>query len=175
MGEYDFVDVGNDFVWVDDPGYDWIDANIDVVRLRHLQAHDVSIIYGYRALIGGEIMHGDFEIYLGSSNTIDLQLTAENVGKGEPVTLDAAAMAMINGVKLALDDQVIDSAAVGLGADQPFDHVTKSDDGILSIDLGGLVIPTGAYRTCLLAVSFTNTTRPKVINLRRRTIVYPAF
>jgi len=37
MGDYDFVDVGADFAWVDDtPGYDFVDARINVVRLKHL-------------------------------------------------------------------------------------------------------------------------------------------
>jgi len=63
MGDYDFVDAGADFAWVDDtPGYDFVDARINVVRLKHLQvkdvsrpldARDVSTIYSCRLIVGG--------------------------------------------------------------------------------------------------------------------------
>jgi len=120
-------------------------------------------------------MYNDLEIFLGGGNIIDLQLTAEDADTGVVAPLTAPQMAMITGCKLSLDGTVVDSAAVGLGADQPFDHVTKAADGVLSIDMGGQALSPKAYRVCLLSVKFSNATRPKIINLRRKAIVYPAI
>jgi len=187
MGDYDFVDVGQDYVWVDTPGYEFVDDSPHVVKLRHLQvkdvstiykAIDVSIIYGCRVIVGGEVMmNNDFEIFLGSGNIIDLQLTAENADTGVVSPLTQALMALITNCKLVFDGIVVDSAAdgVGLGADQVFDNVTNADDGILSITLGAQALQAKTYRTCRLSVKFSNADLPKVINLRRRAIVFPAI
>lgn len=177
MGDYDFVDVGTEYAWVDTPGYEFVDASPHVIKLRNLQAKDVSIIYGCRLIVGGEIMYNDLEISLGSGNIIDLQLTAENADTGEVAPLTPALMALITNCKLVFDAVVVDSAteSVGLGPDKVFDNVTNADDGILSITLGEQALQAKTYRTCRLSVKFSNTPLPKVINLRRRAIVFPAI
>lgn len=175
MGNYDFVDSGADYVWVDTPGYEFVDAASTVTRLTHLEAIDVSIIYGCRVMIRGKIMRSKLEIYLGGGNTIDLQLTAENADTGVIAPLSAQLMAMIEQCKFACGSTIIDSAAAGLGAEQPFDHITNADSGILSLALGEQLLPPGAFQNCRLSIKFTNAALPKIINLRREVVVFPAL
>ncbi|MDD5759221.1 MAG: hypothetical protein PHI06_09080 [Desulfobulbaceae bacterium] len=175
MADYDFVDSG-DYVWVDTPGYEFVDSASTATRLKYLEAIDVSIIYGYRTLVRGLVMATNLEIYLGGGNVIDLQLTAQNADTGEIAPLTPQLMAMIEWCKLVLGSEVIDSAADGgvMGANQPFDNVSNAGQGVLSLTLGGMAIAPGTYQRCRLLVKFSNAALPKVINLRREATVFPA-
>ena len=175
MGDFDFIDSGAEYVWVDTPGYEFVDRTDHIIRLKSLQTTNVSIIYGCRLINRGDIMHSKIEIYLGGGNIVDLQLTAQNADTGEISPLTPQLMAMIERCKLALGDIVIDSAVAGLGTDQPFDPVTNADSGILSLSLGEQTISPGAYPNARLSIKFTNAPLPKIIQLRREVLVFPAL
>lgn len=173
MSDFDFVDSGG-FTWVDLPGSTWQSSgSVDpaIIRLRSPQALNVSTYYDCRLVFGGKIVYRNFEIYLGHANIMDVQLTAQNADTGIVSPLTADQMALITSVSLILGSVEINSDVAGFGINEPFDHITNAEQGIISLYMGEQTIPTGLYRKCHLAVTFSNAAAPFFIPLKRHTIV----
>ncbi len=114
-----------------------------------------------------------YEIFLGYSNVIDVEMYATNANTGEEVVLTPDQMAEIERVRLVLGNTIIDSNITLHGDGLPFDWTTKAANGTLRLTMGGQAFSPGLYHNTHVAVDFTNTTKPLFMDFEEEVKVYP--
>ncbi len=138
MGNYDFVDVEPQYVWVDTPGNEFVDAQqieVAIVRLANPQLIDVTELYYCYIVEGGVAMlRKKAIIRAGHANTLKMKMLAEQVDINKLIDLPESQANDIVRVVLHLGaGQKIDSNTVGLGPGKPFEIVVDTATGAVTL------------------------------------------